>query len=153
VISQLTAISAASTATTAAITTTAATAVAAASTAAGTAVTIDIIDSGLGYVDGETVSFGSGLGIGMGIVRSSTHGVGTGYYRKKGGLLSGSKKLFDGEYYQEFSYEVRSSLALNRYRDMLRTVIHLAGTKMFGAFRSDSSIQVPVEAQASVVIG
>lgn len=98
---------------------------------------VKVIDSGFGYVDGNTVILQKDDGItgdGIAIVKTLTSGTGSGYYRKTGGNLSSEKKLYDADYWQEYSYEVRSSVALEKYYQMLRQVLHVAGTKMFGAF-------------------
>jgi hypothetical protein len=110
-------------------------------TADGAVVSLDVTDSGFGYVDGERVSFiGTPETVpGTAVAGVERQGVGSGYYREKGGFLSDTKKLRDGWYYQEYSYEVQSSLALNRYRDMLREILHVAGTKAFGALYMQST--------------
>lgn len=115
--------------------------------------TLEVIDSGLGYVDLGQVSFSAeGRGPGTARIRSLTHGIGQGYYKRKGGFLSSNKYLFDGDYWQEFSYEVRSSRAVDEYRDMLKQVIHMAGTKMFGALVTDSRLNSPIEVETTVQI-
>jgi len=75
----------------------------------------------------------SGSKTGTAVAVLEHQGFGNGFYREKGGFLSDQKKLYDGYYYQDFSYEVQSKLTLDRYRDMLKQVLHVAGTKYFGA--------------------
>jgi hypothetical protein len=41
--------------------------------------------------------------------------------------------IHDGDYYQEYSYEVLSKISLDRYADMFKKVMHIAGTKFFGS--------------------
>lgn len=95
-----------------------------------------MFDSGFGYINDETATFTSLDGLRSGRVKISleTQGQSEGYYRSRGGFLSQDKYLHDGIYYQEYSYEVRSSVTLNKYTDMLKQVIHVAGTKFFGAY-------------------
>lgn len=95
----------------------------------GSVTSIEVTDSGVGYVDGETVTFPGGDGV----VVLGGSGVASGFYRRRGGEPSSDKRIRDGYYYQEYSYEVRSSVPIDRYADMLKTVLHAAGTKFFGA--------------------
>ncbi|MDX1532733.1 MAG: hypothetical protein R3230_00845 [Nitrosopumilaceae archaeon] len=55
-----------------------------------------------------------------------------GYYRNDDGHLSGTKVLQDGDFYQEFSYVIKSSQNIDSYRDVVLDVLHPAGMKLFG---------------------
>ena len=48
------------------------------------------------------------------------------------GFLSWDMKLQDNYYYQEYSYVLDSDKGLQVYRDIVRDVLHPAGTKLFG---------------------
>ena len=41
--------------------------------------------------------------------------------------------VHDGDYYQEYSYEVLTKISFDRYSDMFKKVMHVAGTKFFGS--------------------
>lgn len=124
-----------------------------ATTAEGVVTTLDVIDSGFGYSDGREVGFSAeNRTPGSALASALTQGRGTGYWKTKGGLLSSTKYLFDGDYWQEFSYEVRSSKTLDSYGDMLKQVVHVAGTKMFGALVTDSRLSAPVDVSSSMVV-
>jgi hypothetical protein len=41
--------------------------------------------------------------------------------------------IHDGDYYQEYSYEILSKISVDRYGDMFKKVMHTAGTKFFGS--------------------
>ena len=43
-------------------------------------------------------------------------------------------KIQDSDYYQEYSYEILSTVDIEKYRDVLKQNVHLAGTKVFGNF-------------------
>lgn len=105
-------------------------------TATGSITGLQVIDSGFGFANGEIATFTAKDGIRQGLATTvlGKQGVGSGYYRTLGGRLSAEKKLFDGFYYQDFSYEIRSSITLNKYKDMLNSILHVAGTLPFGAF-------------------
>jgi hypothetical protein len=100
----------------------------------GSITSAEVIDSGFGYVDNEEITFGSENNFGSAVAKVEKMGFSQGFYQIKGGFLSDQKKLFDGEYYQEYSYEIRSSVTLDKYVDMLKNVLHVAGTKYFANF-------------------
>lgn len=105
---------------------------------------LEIVDSGFGFMDGEDVTIEGNVFIGTGRANVYTHGTGSGFYQQKGGFLSDQKKLFDGYYYQNFSYEIRSSIALNKYIDMLKKILHVSGSQHFGRFVYNSEANVSV---------
>lgn len=45
-----------------------------------------------------------------------------------------SMKIQDSDFYQEYSYQIKSTLAKQEYEKLLKENVHLAGTKMFGDF-------------------
>ena len=97
---------------------------------------LQILDSGYGFMKNDIVSITSAnnesLASGKAVLL--TQGQASGFYTKNDGFLSDSKKLFDGIYYQDYSYEIQSSVKLNKYEEMLKQVLHLAGTKYFARF-------------------
>ena len=104
---------------------------------------LQVIDSGFGYIEQENVTIFSNTNPGVettGVAILGKQGKGSGYYREKGGFLSDQKKLYDGLYYQEYSYEIRSSIALDKYKEIMRQVMHFAGTQMFGALMHQTEI-------------
>jgi hypothetical protein len=112
----------------------------------------EIVDSGFGYVHNEELTFGSDQNIGTAIAKVETMGKTRGFYQIKGGFLSDQKKLFDGNYYQEYSYEIRSSITLDKYEDMLRKILHVAGTKYFARFVYRSDMDSSVNTFSGVTI-
>lgn len=56
-----------------------------------------------------------------------------GRYEGTYGFLSSDKYLQDGDFYQEFSYVIKSGQTINRYRDVVNKLVHPAGTKLFGS--------------------
>lgn len=68
-----------------------------------------------------------------------------GRYIDTKGFLSWNNKLQDNNYYQEFSYVLRVSEILNKYKAIVKNVLHPAGTKMFG--------EVTILSSANVVVG
>lgn len=59
-----------------------------------------------------------------------------GRYLNEDGFLSSKNKLEDRDYYQNFSYVIRSKAPINRYRPILKSMTHPAGTQMFGVYET-----------------
>lgn len=57
----------------------------------------------------------------------------TGYFSGNRGKASSNKKIQDGHYYQDFSYELKSAVSLDTYFSVLKDIIHPAGMRMFGS--------------------
>jgi len=102
---------------------------------------LQITDSGFGFANNESVTID---GIGTGRANVATHGVATGFYKSRDGFLSNIKKLQDGVYWQTHSYEVRASVTLDKYQDMLRQVVHVAGTQYFGNLVFTTSLDATI---------
>ena len=104
-------------------------------TANGEISSLQVIDSGFAYSNGEIVDFVSedNLRAGSAKMILDGHGVGQGFYRSSKGFLSDDIYIHDGDYYQEYSYEILSKISVERYSDMFKKVMHVAGTRFFGS--------------------
>jgi hypothetical protein len=91
--------------------------------------TLKVIDSGFGFVPDESVIIDN---FGEATAKVLTQGTSAGYYRQKGGFLSDDKKLFDGYFWQNYSYQIISAMTLKKYEKMLKQLSHPIGTIMFG---------------------
>lgn len=102
--------------------------------------TVRIIDSGLGYEDGQDLVFRSDTNPSTGTAVASTEAIGRGlgYYKTSKGFLSSISKLHDGDYYQEYSYEILSRIPIDKYSTMFKRVMHTAGTRFFGSILVDT---------------
>lgn len=97
---------------------------------------LQVIDSGFGYPHGELIRFHKdGDNYGYAFANVTTQGRTLGFYKDKGGFLSDQKKIYDGHYYQQFSYDVLSSVALNKYEKLLKDIVHTAGYALFGTIK------------------
>ena len=105
-----------------------------ASAASGAIEEIQVVDSGFGYQDGEEVQLVSSNNTfsATGIVSLERQGTGLGYFKNTNGFLNSDKYIHDGDFYQNYSYQVQSSLPLEVYADVLKQLMHVAGTKLFG---------------------
>lgn len=104
-------------------------------TSNGEVTALQVIDSGFAYSNGEIVDFVSEDNLRAGTAKMilDGHGLGIGYYRSSKGFLSDDIYVHDGDYYQEYSYEILSKISVDRYSDMFKKVMHMAGTKFFGS--------------------
>jgi hypothetical protein len=63
-----------------------------------------------------------------------------GYYKGNTGKISSTPKIYDGDYYQEFSYELKSAVSIDRFYSALKQLVHPAGMKMFGSILLEGSM-------------
>ncbi len=112
-------------------------------TSNGLVTNISLATSGYGYVDKETVTFFSlddPDKTGRCTLQVKTHGIGAGYYMTEGGSLSSNKFIQDNDYYQDYSYEIQTSVQSDTYKQMLDQVLHVAGTKGFYSYLSVKNV-------------
>jgi len=115
---------------------------------------LSVYDSGFGYVEKETVTLtktGSDFQV-TAIVQIQKQGHGAGFYSSTHGFLSSDKKLHDNDYYQEYSYQINSKIPFDRYFDVLKQVMHVAGTKAFGKVDALSVVNTNTTIINSIVI-
>ena len=63
-----------------------------------------------------------------------------GFYLDTSSFLSSSSKLQDRDYYQNFSYVLRSRIPLDRYQSVLKALLHPAGMIQFAEVLIDTTI-------------
>ena len=103
-------------------------------TANGIATVLEVVDSGYGYSQDENLQLVNpdNIFVISGRSQLERQGTGEGFWRSTAGFLNNDKHLHDGKYYQAFSYEVQTELSLDRYSEVLKKIVHVAGMKMFG---------------------
>jgi hypothetical protein len=67
------------------------------------------------------------LGINIGAIRKYP-----GYYKSDKGFLSNVFKLQDSFYYQIYSYVILCTEALSNYKNVVKSLVHPSGSKLFG---------------------
>ena len=96
---------------------------------------MEIVDSGIGYEEGENVSLendSSDISVSA-TSRLGTAGIQAGYWRTEKHFTNSDRSIIqDNNYYQEFSYVVKTGISLIRYEEALKELLHVAGTKLFG---------------------
>jgi hypothetical protein len=115
-------------------------------TANGQVTSFQVVDSGIGYSNGDVIQYTSEDGARSGTIKVVVdgHGIGKGYYRSSKGFISEDMYIHDGDYYQEYSYEILSKISVDRYADMFKKVMHTAGTKFFGSALIVEEASLPV---------
>lgn len=122
----------------------------------GSVTDLEVVDSGFGYLNNETVSYVSADGFRSGTAQANLirQGQSEGFFGTRDSFLSSDKRLFDGDYYQEYSYDIRVSKTLDKYSEIFKNTIHIAGTKFFGTLiaqeTNDTKINV-IEAGAPII--
>lgn len=66
------------------------------------------------------------------------------------GFISSDKYIQDNNYYQEYSYEIQSSKSLLEYQDVVRRLVHPAGTKLFGKVVADLHIDTQSNSSSNI---
>ncbi len=102
---------------------------------------IRTLDSGFAYKPNETVIFSDsgrdGSSSGSGELTLSGVANAEGFYTTSKGHLSSSRAFIQDSFrYQEFSYELSSGIAFNKYKDFVTNLVHPAGMKLFGQFQT-----------------
>jgi len=116
----------------------------------GTIDTTTLSFAGSGYVSNPVLRIRSNTGVGAILSASLTEfntssfvsgrvvkkgvGKGKGYFSTTKGFLNSDKYIHDSYYYQDYSYEIRVSQTLNKYKDILYNTFHTAGSELFGKY-------------------
>jgi hypothetical protein len=93
-------------------------------------------------ITGHTIRNRTYDGTGFGTVSGVTNYPGK--YVDTKGFLSWNNRLQDNFYYQEFSYVIRVSELLEKYREVVKKLVHPSGTKLFGDYQIKSIVDTPI---------
>lgn len=112
--------------------------------------------AGSGYITVPTVLVRSSNGYGAELFTSITEfntvsrvsgrvvktgvGRGSGYWETTDGFLNSDKYIQDSYYYQDYSYEIKAALTLDKYKDILKDTFHTAGSELFGKFLLNTKV-------------
>lgn len=95
---------------------------------------INIDDFGINYQVVPTISIETNRGTGFsGTVTVGALAQSAGFYANNDGRLSTNKVLQDNKYFQNWSYVLKSEVVVDRYREVVRRLVHPVGTAMFGS--------------------
>lgn len=116
----------------------------------GTINKIRVLDSGFGYITDEDIVISAvnneSSTLALGTAVADKGGVAEGYWETTTSHLNSSNFIRDNYYYQEYSYEIQSGLALDKYKDIIKNTVHIAGTELFGKVinKSTGSLDINV---------
>lgn len=68
----------------------------------------------------------------------------TGYYSDSDGFLSDAYRLQDSYYYQIYSYVITCLESIDRYKDIVKTLVHPTGMKLFGEQKLTNEISLDI---------
>jgi hypothetical protein len=126
-----------------------------ATTANGVISRLQVIDSGFGFSNDNEIQFSTSDDNRTGTLSSIKGGVGTGTgsYINAKGFTSDVSKVHDGDYYQEYSYDIISRIPLEKYATMFKKVMHTSGTRFFGSMLIDTVANTSVSVASSTGVG
>jgi hypothetical protein len=119
----------------------------------GVATSLEVVDSGYGYLNGQEMELirpGNDFIISANSI-VATEGTGTGYWTSTTSHISDASRIHDNKYYQEFSYDVQTGVSLNKYERIFKNILHVAGTELFGTVVKNSNINTNVDVATATV--
>jgi hypothetical protein len=128
----------------------------------GKITSVSVVDSGYGYIHNAIADIidSEGRLASKGTISALGPGSTSGYWSSLDSHLNGyvltgenlkyfdsGKRIQDSDYYQEFSYEILSTVNLSEYETPLKDITHVAGTKVFGRFNLEDVVSTPVSSR------
>ncbi len=109
---------------------------------------IEVTDGGINYLTPGTISINVTSDEGTGATLAPViNGVFTSPKRYRDGksMTSGTSKILDSYYYQQFSYVIGSSVSPHEWLGAIKRILHPAGTQLFGMFKLHREFDISVE--------
>lgn len=97
---------------------------------------IDLVDSGFGYGKNENVNLVSANNnyTVTGTTVIDINGIGQGSWLNRKSFASDINYLQDGDFYQNYSYQIIAQRMIDTYQNFVIDLVHPAGVKLFGAY-------------------
>ena len=128
----------------------------------------EIRNSGFGYIDGETVYLTDDDDVihAQATLSARTQGITAGFWGSKSSHVNGyytdpidkvfkyydsDMKVQDSDYYQEYSYVIKSTVDQKKYDKVVKDTMHLAGSKLFGRFAYEQKTGPVLTAKMQVI--
>jgi len=73
-----------------------------------------------------------------------------GYYSSNDGFLDDAIFIQDSKYYQAFSYVLKLDERLDSYKTAVKTMVHPAGTALFGEFEIQNNFDIEIDLESLV---
>ena len=117
--------------------------IAVAELAVGAIESVLVYNFGAGYSSAPTIS-AAAVGDGSATLTGNVgvYAEYSGYFDGDYGLLSGTNKMQDNLYYQDFSYVIKTNTDVETYRDKILELVHPAGMALFGEILVTSNVSV-----------
>lgn len=124
----------------------------------GVVIGAEVISSGYGYIDGESVTAQSDTtnnSISVITVVDST-GKGVGRWKNTKSFISDVNYLQDSKFYQQYSYQILAPRMLETYESFVRDIVHQSGLALYGKYQlkdfkaSESTFQYASNTQTFV---
>ena len=113
---------------------------------------LEVTDSGYGYEDEQVITMRNDAGeIITGVADVSRQGKSTGYWKTSTSELNSNKKLHDNNYYQEYSYDIKTDISLNYYKNIVLDLLHMPGSKLFGSVSKQSEQTLSINSESTIV--
>lgn len=113
---------------------------------------IRITNHGYGYQSPPTISLassGNGKANAVAVMLSNLF-MAPGRFQTTEGFLSSDQRLQSDGYYSNYSYVVRSQTELEKYKSILKDLVHPAGVRLWGEYVIDSEIAAPIGVGANI---
>ena len=124
----------------------------------GTVARLKIVSSGVGYIDDEPVIMTHRASTNVnpvaltGVAKLGTSGKQLGYWETKTSHVNEvDVRIRDNKYYQEYSYDVIAAQSFDKYEKLVRNVLHVAGTALYGSVARSSNVALDVNVNSSIV--
>jgi hypothetical protein len=106
---------------------------------------VSINNSGYGFKNNEPVNlYSKNQIVAKGIAKTDAIAKNEGIFENNKGQLGGPTSIYDGDYYQDFSYEIESAIPFDKYKTQTTTNLHVAGTKAFGKVAIEDNLNISV---------
>ena len=116
---------------------------------------VDVTNTGYRYKDNEVVTIrnSSGQDVATAIVRTLGPGKTEGKWSSSTSFLSDSTKyLHDNDYYQEYSYDISTVIDPEKYTQLIKDTVGVAGTKVFSSplINSNSNLNSTLDVEFQI---
>lgn len=123
-------------------------AIASCTVSGGSITAINLLFQGNFYTHVPSIVFDTDVAViehQVGIVRKYP-----GHYVASDSLISDNSFLYDGKFYQNFSYEIEVDMLFDKYKNIVKKILHPVGYNLFGAYsRFDKKIVTALAKQLS----
>lgn len=109
--------------------------------------------SGFGYSNGDNLLLQSNDNVGQfanGIAQIGSIGTSEGSWLNTNSFPDSDKYIQDSYYYQDYSYEIQSSLSKDVYENIIQNITHVSGMQMFGRVKQVQQTQMNYNASLIV---